>query len=264
MLSAWLLQGCEEGNMGEMEPVEVGILVKIYDALKKHGPKAMDRILSIAQKKHRVLVLGSSGVGKTMFLLSLTADNPDPIKHYQRTLKKDHKNIPIRDLKFRFTDTPGQEENERRAAIRESINTMELIINVVCYGYHAYSLGKSKAIDKNGQIIDGYLQAHRELEISAMNEWTQLLGGNAPYRLVTVVTKADFWWDRQNEVLEYYTNGAYAQALGDAKSLNPEVAPYCSTFHKLYDVGSLSGNFDSRDQQDINSEFQNMLTKLVK
>jgi hypothetical protein len=67
-----------------------------------------------------------------------------------------------------------------------------------------------------------FLQAHRKIGMLALSEWMPILGGpESAGWLITVVTKADLWWNRRDEVLEFYKAGAYYNALGSAKSLHP-------------------------------------------
>jgi hypothetical protein len=66
--------------------------------------------------------------------------------------------------------------------------------------------------------------------------------------LINVITKADLWWDRKNEVFRHYKAGAYFDALGDAKTLEPIFLEYRSVFHKFYGEGSISGRFDESDR----------------
>jgi hypothetical protein len=89
------------------------------------------------------------------------------------------------------------------------------------------------------------LSLHRREEIQQLNEWNQLLGDPlTSHWLITVVTKADLWWDRQQEVIEYYNKGAYFDALGEAKELRQRVLPYSSVFHKFYGEAPMAGSFD--------------------
>ncbi len=82
-----------------------------------------------------------------------------------------------------------------------------------------------------------------------LNEWTPFLGGlDSVGWLITVVTKADLWWKRRDEVLPHYQTGPYFRALGEAQSLKPVVLEYCSVFQKFYGQGAMSGDFQDSDR----------------
>jgi len=124
------------------------------------------------------------------------------------------------------------------------------IINVASYGYHEYTIKeKAEAVNANGSVKEAFLKKHRQIEIDMLAEWTTLLGGrDTAGWLINVITKADLWWDRQDEVFQHYKEGPCYEALGDAKSLEPIFLEYCSVFHKFYGEGSISGRFDESDR----------------
>jgi hypothetical protein len=153
---------------------------------------------------------------------------------------------------FIFTDTPGQRAHapRRKQAIREAMSAgIAGVINVVSFGYHEYRVGKSTAITQAGTARESFLQKHRKLEIEALDEWTGLLGDAETIDwCITVVTKADLWWDRKDEVLQYYSTGPYNEGLGHIKVIVPFVREYCSVLHKFYGEAPLSGIFDDGDR----------------
>ena len=212
-----------------------------------------------------VLVLGSSGVGKTNFLKSLHTLIPEVIHYSTRTTGTPKSKIAIDNIPFAFIDTPGQENHEsiRKAAIREHCGSVDLVINVVCYGYHEYARGKDQAITQNGDINPKYIEENREREIKAVQEWNEILGGNASYRLLTVITKADLWWHIQEEVYAHYETGEYFESLGSAKFLTPVSAHHSSVFHKFYGIGPLSGAFDEQDRALARTNLLKLIVELI-
>jgi len=224
----------------------------------------LDRFVAVFQKKHQVMVLGSSGTGKTNLLKSLRKDTlPSAVDYTNRTEFVARHGIRILKHPFVFTDTPGQllHISRRREALIEAAKGVAGILNVVSYGYHEYKKGRGGAFDEGGRINESFLESHRHLELKALEEWVNILGtGKTTGWLITVVSKADLWWDRRAEVMEYYENGAYYEALGIAKGLNPIVVEYCSVFHKFYGEGRLSGSFDDGDRNLVRF---NLLRNLV-
>jgi energy-coupling factor transporter ATP-binding protein EcfA2 len=212
----------------------------------------LDRLTTALRKKHKVLILGSTGVGKTNFLESLTDLVPKAIEQMNRTEFAEKHSIKIAKQPFIFVDTPGQIEHQSRriAAIRDAMRgDIAGVINVVSYGYHEWRIGQKSVFDASSAVREEFLKQHREKELESLREWTTLLGGRETVGwLITVVTKADLWWHRQDEVFDYYRSGAYYAALGEAQSLRPVVLEYCSVFHKFYGTGLLSGTFDEADR----------------
>nr|VFK35204.1 MAG: small GTP-binding protein domain-containing protein [Candidatus Kentron sp. MB]VFK77193.1 MAG: small GTP-binding protein domain-containing protein [Candidatus Kentron sp. MB] len=243
--------------------IGIGTAKQIYDIAKKQG--WIDQLRSLFKKRYKVLMLGSSGVGKTNLIQSLTRDMPDVIHYSTRTAGAPASSMEIHSIPFSFIDTPGQEAHEsvRMHAIRKHCGSVDLVINVVCYGYHEYARGKTQAITGDGSIDPKYLEMNRTREISAVQEWNGILGGVAPYRLLTVIAKADIWWHLHEEVSFHYEQGEYFKALGAAKSLNPVVTPHSSVFHKLYGVGPLSGHFDEQNRILTRANLLKVIVELI-
>ncbi len=184
----------------------VGELVKLA---KKQGWQ--DRLLNVFRKQHKILLLGSTGVGKTNMLQSLTELVPVAIDYLSRTefARKHHGKISRQP--FIFIDTPGQvlHRSRRGEEIRNAMKDgIDGVINVVCYGYHEYRQAPGKAIKKGNKVRKTYLEQHRQIEINVLNEWTYLLGDRTVTNwLITVITKADLWWNQKDEVFQHYEHG---------------------------------------------------------
>jgi hypothetical protein len=234
-------------GVGEFEAA-----VKLVELAHKQG--WLDKLLTALRKKHHVLVLGCSGTGKTALVESLTADLPSAIDRMNRTEFIEKHAIRVAKHPFVFTDTPGQSlhKSRRVQAVREALKRHRIgAINVVSYGYHESRItrvGNEPAIVA-GAANEAFLQLNRDREIEALGEWTEILGDPASTNwLITVVTKADLWWNQQEEVLAYYSQGPYARALGAAKTLHPVVVEYCSVFQKFYKEAPMSGDFQDTDR----------------
>ena len=198
------------------------------------------------------MVLGSSGVGKTNLIKSLTTPSPDVIDAVNRTEFAQQAEVKIGSQPFVFIDTPGQEHHQSRRlkAVREAVREgISGVINIVSYGYHEYDGGESDAINKDGSVNKNYLKKYKKLECDLMKEWIPLIGSSEVGGwLLTIVTKADLWWDDKDNVLKHYIEGDYYSSLDEAKSMDPMVVHYSSVFHKFYSEGNLSGGFDEGDR----------------
>ena len=230
----------------------------------------LDKLRAALKRKPKVLLMGCTGAGKTVFLDSLSKDVvPQAIDLLHRTQTIDHRKVKVSSQPFIFTDVPGEDpkKSERLKAIRmlagERPGTVG-IINVTAYGYH--ELRHHKPLIKRGQVIDkDFLAARRQAEIEAAQEWTTLLCGREGVAgwLITLVTKADLWWSQRDTVLAHYEKGAYVQALGEAQSLNHIVLPYCSVIQMFYGEGEVSGRFQDRNREEAKAHLIDTLLKLT-
>jgi hypothetical protein len=251
--------------MAEPTSIATKVAVEVVKAAVEAG--LLERMVDAFRTKHRVLVLGASGVGKTNLQSSLTREAAEAIDHLSRTEVVDRTHIRIRKKPFIFTDTPGQDHHEsrRKAAIREEMAKGKVgILNVVAFGFHEGTGNKSDAIDRNGKTRKEYLEEQRKLEIAMLDEWIPLLGSpETSAWLITVVNKADLWWNQRKTVMQYYESGEYAAHLGDAKSLKPIVIPYCATMHKFFGEGAMSGDFDRSDEIRCKADLITTLARVV-
>lgn len=224
----------------------------------------LDKLINVFKKKHKILVLGATGVGKSQLMKSLANELSQAISNMNRTEFKDDFYLKISKNIFVFVDTPGQEHHKSRRmeAIREVMKTgVEGIINVVAYGYHESRVGKNEVFEENGKIKEDFLKRRRKVEINLLNEWTELLGDKETSKwLITLVNKADLWWHNKDEILSYYESGQYFKSLGSAKVLSPSVVSYCAIFHKFYGESPISGFFDDKDRTNAK---ENLLAQLI-
>lgn len=224
----------------------------------------LDRLINAFKKKHKILVLGATGVGKSQLMNSLVNEMPQAISNMNRTEFKDDIYLKISTNIFVFVDTPGQEHHKSRRmeAIRDAMKEgVEGIINVVSYGYHESRVGKNVVFDDKGKIKQEFLKERRKVEIDLLKEWTELLGDKETSKwLITLVNKADLWWHDKEKILSYYETGQYSKSLGSAKILSPSVVSYCAVFHKFYGESPISGFFDDKDR--VNAK-ENLLAQLI-
>lgn len=116
-----------------------GAALDLLNLAQKQG--WLDQARDAFKKKHKVLVLGSSGAGKTNLLQSLATLAPEAIHFMNRTEFAQKHRIRIVSEPFQFQDTPGEQAKKphRMKAIREALaSPIAGVINVVSYGYHEH------------------------------------------------------------------------------------------------------------------------------
>jgi energy-coupling factor transporter ATP-binding protein EcfA2 len=229
-----------------MTGAEVKTAVELLVIAQKQG--WLERLIDSFKKKHRILVLGSSGTGKTNFIKSLTQLIPEAVHALNRSefIKAHH--LKIDGHPFVFVDTPGQHDHasKRITAIQDAMkDSVAGIINVVSYGYHEGPASLADVFEADGSLRGSFLANRRQIEIEAMAEWkTHLASREIARWLMTVITKADLWWDSREAVYYHYQFGDYGRALGAAQVLQPVVLGYSSVVHRFYDRGHIATSFD--------------------
>ncbi len=226
------------------------------------------RLKDFFKKKPHIVVLGSTGTGKTNLLRSLanSAGLVLPIHSSTRTEASRTQSVRINDSPFVVVDTPGQvfHQPDRLATVREAMARGKVrIINVVSDGYHEYLDHANEAV-RNKQPVKEFLQRHRQQEIESMKEWVPIVGDrNTASWVMTVITKADLWWPEQGRVVAEYTTGEYGRVMREVDAGLPHaVAPFCSVIHRFYGTARLPGVFDDSDRAVINTHFLEQLVEL--
>lgn len=229
--------------------LELKVASQLLHLAEKQG--WIDKLINAFRTKHHVLVLGTSGTGKSQLISSLSDAMPATIDRLNRSSFREVAELKISNSPFVFTAVPGERTKTvaRVEVIREAIKGITGIIDVTSYGYHEGTSAETDVFDANGHVRQQFLEKGRSEEIAALDEWTTVLGDRTVARwLVTVVTKADLWWEDRNVVMKHYESGEYFKALGRAQSLGPTVIDYCSVVHKFYGRGPVSGDFDDADR----------------
>lgn len=211
----------------------------------------LDKLKDLFKEKHKVIVLGSTGTGKSNFIKSLQQLIPQAINHLNRTQWASQTRLHLADQIFDVVDTPGQDahRDRRLEAIRRILEESKFgLINVVCSGYHEYATGADEALSDAGAVNPEWLARHRTIEVEAASEWVPLMSAKPAY-MITLVTKADLWWSSKDEVLREYEQGDYSRVVHDAAIRGHAVLPYSSTFHRFYGQAPMSGVFEGADRE---------------
>jgi len=151
--------------------------VKVIELAAQQG--WIDRLRYAFSKKQRVLVLGSTGTGKTNFLQSLTESVPEAIDQMNRTQVAEQHRIKVDKTPFVFVDTPGDDDEGHRAQRNDQIRAaisegLSGAINVVSYGLHEYRTNEADVFDATGAPKAAFLESHRKVEIDMLAQWRDL------------------------------------------------------------------------------------------
>ncbi len=240
---------------------------KLYRLAEDEGLLA--KLANFFKHKETIIVLGSTGSGKTNLLdsLGVAAALVEAIPAINRSQAPDRRRVIVNERPFNIIDTPGQKGHEphRQALYREAMARPPVrVINVVSFGYHEYATGSSEAVDGVGTPRDDWLERHRANELTAMREWLPLLGNRTTTSwILTAITKADLWWNEHDSVVSYYESGPYAEEIQRHDSgLKHSVLPYSSVFHRFYGASPLAGTFDDEDRLQTTSHFLQQLVAL--
>ena len=251
----------EESGWGKVLDGTIDIVTK-YKLLQKLAALFFN-------DKSVVLLCGTSGVGKSQFILSLHDAVAPPIPATERTRGWRRVKVTKDKRKLELLDTPGQvgEGPIRRKAHLEALKAKRFgIVNVVANGYHEGTAAESKAIvQANGdyQARPEFLASNRELEIENISEWSiDLLDAKW---LITLVNKADLWWhpDTYETVLNHYSgDGLYGKELKSWQGKHV-VLPYASTSKPFYDRVAMSGHFGDARRLECQVNAFRSLTSLI-
>ena len=167
----------------------------IQTALDKAADVLWRKVIEALAKRHKILLLGASGAGKTQFCDSIF----DPSAVARATNDRTNAAIDRKGKAARksllLTDTPGEKEKhqaKRGRALRKAIQgRLDGIINVTCFGYHERDeADKLRAVPAKGPKVATakYLAINRSEELSMLGEWVPLVDSHACPWFLTVVT----------------------------------------------------------------------------
>lgn len=187
----------------------------------------------------RVIVFGESGTGKTQFINSLLKDN---FKKGRTRLTERRRLVLKNGRKILFLDSPGHQTlKEQRYKLSECISKKKItgIINVVSFGYNESDTAENVKIFKVGtyEVKDEYLRDNRKREISQLDDWIRYINSDNKVKwIITIVNKADIWYDNKTNVITYYESGDYAKEIAALKHCCALYTyPYCSVISPFGD-----------------------------
>jgi energy-coupling factor transporter ATP-binding protein EcfA2 len=203
--------------------------IKIADDVFEHRQQLLRTIKKlrywIVHRRLIVLTFGPAGTGKTT-LASILSGNSDHLKapgRYVSSLSVEEVGLPG-DLVCTVVVAPGQ---------RRYMDTIwpELysnlprgraggIINVVSYGYHAFTDRSYKDSTlyreemTETQFLAAYQEERRRIELDVIQRLVPRISDTTQkIWMITLATKQDLWWEYRNDMREHYMKGAYNEHI---------------------------------------------------
>lgn len=223
----------------------------------------LDRAREVLTRRQRILVLGRPGVGKSQLIATLRRDMAESLRRLLAETP-DAGALRIDPSMFDFVelDYPDAADIDGQAVSRALSNGPSGILNVVAFGYHEHEHWRAEALTPEGMADPRFLARCRDAELaSTASLFNALRGADLKGSwMLTVVTKADLWWDNAQSVFDHYVRGPYRERLGIPADVPMLVLPHASVFMKFFGSGPLCGQFDERDRRDC---LANLLKALI-
>lgn len=246
------------GSLGEY-------IVQAADVLDKLGWR--DRFRDRFWPFPRVVVLGSSGTGKSQTLRSLVNPIAEPIDRFHRTTVSQEFTLRLGDSAFFLVDTPGDAphtlERERglRLALAGSRGNPIGLIHIVSFGYHENSTNEDNYFGPAG-LIERKLEEMRVQEIALLKE----LEHNRSFPIawnVVILNKADLWWERRDDVFRHYSAGQFNDVLRAATRAEAAYMFYCCITKAFYELHPGPVCFNDRQRTGLRKSLLEALLQRV-
>jgi len=213
-----------------------------------------DLISLIINGRVRLGIVGAGGTGKSTLGKTLNGTHFEMPPKYRESLAVEK--YKLEDVGFStLLVFPGQSE---RADFRWQPFFEQLVrgkvrgvINVVSWGYHSFpEIGyKEHKCYQEGMSIEDfmevYLHERRQVEISLLKQVVaHLKNSQGKIWMLTFVSKQDLWWDRRQEVKEYYVNGEYNELVAEIAKQKGEQ----NFTHEFLSASLVMQNFQTTDR----------------
>ena len=201
-------------------------------------PRIFKYFNKYCRKTIRVLVVGESGSGKSQFLSTLQNRSDFP---RQRTTVTECIKLKLPNgRQIEFYDTPGHQllKMERGKTLNElNRRKFDGIVNIVCYGYQEVEGVDPNIVFQGENVKESYLNENRKKELKQIEEWLGRIDDSCGIRwILTIINKADVWFDKSKEIMPYYIEGDYRHQLETVgRFIRLDVVPYCSVIAPYLD-----------------------------
>ncbi len=226
----------------------IGTLSNAYEIGKKSQPLLGKIVRLVRDRKLNIVVCGAGGTGKSTLgkLLSGAFGREDILQPYQISYRTEELTLDSKTASSILV-LPGQDRFWGEELKKIANNQVDLLINVVSYGYHSIGpieyqnlLGYQPGMTPREAIVP-HRQGKLAIEIELLRKLTPYLSiaSKRKILMITLVTKQDLWWIDRNEVKSYYEQGDYAQIIQEVqRTLSP-----VNFSHEYFSASLLTENF---------------------
>jgi hypothetical protein len=196
-------------------------VVSSYELSKKALPLFGSIVRRIKNGKLNIVICGAGGTGKSTLGKILAGDFglDNILQPYQMSVRTEELKLDSK-IPSSILVLPGQSQFWNDSLRKISNGEIDLIINVVSYGYHSF--GRSGYISYQNhpdyqtgmtakQFVDAYATKKLSVELELLNtlEPHLSLAHKKKVIFITLVTKQDLWWNNRYQVEDYYKLGDY-------------------------------------------------------
>lgn len=215
-----------------------------------------------------VILFGESGTGKSQLANCIIGSNNPSNKRTRITTKQTF--VLPNGRRINIIDTPGHKTYtlQRQELCHKFIvkNKIKGIINIVSYGYHETDVADEVRIFKNNtsEVKEEYLRENRNREIAQVDEWINYLNNKNIRWIITIINKADIWYQNHSAVKDFYEKGEYGVKLNQISRLCPRhTFIYCSIIAPFYNK-PMTIVFGEDKKMVINNDLMEFLIRLTK
>ncbi len=235
---------------------------KVYDIGKKSQPLLGKLVRRIRDQKLNIVICGAGGTGKSTLgrLLSGEFGRQDILQPYQISFRTEKLELDS-ETSTSVLVLPGQSEFWGEELKKIANNRVDLLINVVSYGYHSVIgqfdyqsiLGYQQGMTPR-EVMVSHIEGKRPVEIELLHQLKPHLSiaSKKKVLMITLVTKQDLWWPNRQEVKKHYEVGNYNNVIQEVRSQLGQ-----SNFsHAYFSASLLTENF-----RDVNGEMMALVSE---
>jgi GTPase SAR1 family protein len=228
---------------------------KAYEYGKKSQPLLGKLVRRIRDQKLNIVICGAGGTGKSTLgrLLSGEFGRQDILQPYQISFRSEKLELDS-ETSTSVLVLPGQSEFWGEELKKIANNRVDLLINVVSYGYHSIMgqfdyqsiLGYKQGMTPR-EVIFSHIEGKQPIETELLHQLKPHLSiaNKKKVLMITLVTKQDLWWLNRQEVKKHYEIGEYNNIVQEIRGQLGQ-----SNFsHAYFSASLLTENF-----RDVNGE----------
>jgi hypothetical protein len=221
---------------------------KVYDIGKKSQPLLGKLVRRIRDQKLNIVICGAGGTGKSTLgrLLSGEFGRQDILQPYQISFRAEKLELDS-EISASVLVLPGQSEFWGEELKKIANNRVDLLINVVSYGYHSIGqfnyqnlLGYQQGMTPKEMMVS-HMEGKQLIEIELLHQLKPHLSiaNKKKVLMITLVTKQDLWWPSRYEAEKYYRSGVYNGVIQEIRNQLGKI----NFSHEYFSSSLLTENF---------------------